>query len=101
MSKEILSLDEMTDRESFAAGRLAEIFYDAGILYDASPERNTISEHVLTDLGYSGEEIEVILSHINAATETINAPSFDRVTLEKAIKDSIASERHIGQAPSP
>ena len=86
--------DTMNDRQKWAAGALAEKFYQAGTLRTISPEKDQSGREFLEQAGYEDHEIASIIDHMNACAEIISdmpdvAYKIWACGVEKSIREGI------------
>ena len=95
-----LDLDSMSPREKWAAGRLAEMFFNNGCLFDVTAKRNKAGKDFLVSQGYSEKDAERLTTHVDAATALMQGFSEQKRTIIiQEVQASIAENRHACPPP--
>jgi hypothetical protein len=99
-SDKYINPNNMTDRQKWAAGALAEKFYQMGSLETVSANRDQIARDFLEKSGYQDFEINILLDHMNACAQKaqdMTDGEYFRMVAE--IKNSVSEGRHNPPAP--
>lgn len=91
---------EMSNRQNWAAGALAEKFYTDGTLNVKSDEKDRDAASFLEKYGYNASEITPLINHMNACTDIVTGLTEEQYAeVKKAIVISIGEKRHVPPAP--
>lgn len=100
MTYKSIPTEKMTPRQLWAVGALAQKFYAAGTLGAISYERDKVAAEFLAESGYTEDEIDPIVEHMNSCACTIkNTCPGQRRVIEANIIQSIKEGRHRPPAP--